>query len=127
MIFFKPVQNSQSREFYFIGKGYMGTDQSVLDKLLDLVPKFDDPKFNEGEYDLFNDTYPEEFVIQVQNICEKLASNYVNSIERIIYYVDNIDALGKDYQKHIESYMEEKNDDWIRKYKPIRLDRQYVL
>jgi len=127
MIFFKPVQNSQSREFYIIGKGYMGTDQSVLDKLLDLVPKFDDPKFNEGEYDLFNDTYPEEFVIQVQNICEKLASNYVNSIERIIYYVDNIDELGKDYQKHIESYMEEKNDDWIRKYKPIRLEKKFIL
>ena len=26
--------------------------------------------------DLYNDTYPEEFVIQVQHICEKLASNY---------------------------------------------------
>ena len=127
MIFFKPVQNSQSREFYIIGKGYMGTDQKVLDKLLILVDKFNDPKFNKEEYDLFNDSYPEEFVIQVQNISEKLASNYVNSIERIIYYVDNFDALGKDYQKHIESYMEEKNNDWIRKYKPMRLDRQYVL
>jgi len=129
MYFFKPVQNSQSREFYIIGKGYLGTDQSVLDKLLDLIPKFDEnsSSFNKEEYDLFNDSYPEEFVIQVQNICEKLASNYVNSIERIIYYVDNVDALNKDYKKHIESYMKEKNEDWIRKYKVMKLDKQFIL
>ncbi len=78
-------------------------------------------------YDLFNDTYPEEFVIQIQHICEKLSSNFVNSIEKIIYYVDNVDNLGQDYQKHIESYMEEKNNDWIRKYKPIRLEKKFIL
>jgi cap2 methyltransferase len=131
MFFFKPVQNSQSRGFYIIGKGYLGTEQSVLDKLLSLIPKFEESsvgsKFNKEEYDLFNDTYPEEFVIQVQNICERLASNYVNSIERIIYYVDNVDALGKEYKKHIESYMKEKNEDWIRKYKVMKLDKQFVL
>ena len=129
MYFFKPVQNSQSREFYIIGKGYLGTEQSVLDKLLSLIPKFEESttKFNKEEYDLFNDTYPEEFVIQVQNICDRLAANYVNSIERIIYYVDNIDALGKDYKKHIESYMKEKNEDWIRKYKVMKLDKQFIL
>ena len=127
MYFFKPVQNSQSREFYIIGKGYLGIEQSILDKLLYLVQDFEDPKFNKEKYDLFNDTYPEEFVIQAQNICEQLASNYVNSIERIIYYVDNVDNLGKEYKKHIESYMEEKNDDWVRKYKPIRLDKKFIL
>lgn len=129
MYFFKPVQNSQSREFYIIGKGYLGTDQNILDKLLELIPKFDENSttFNKEEYDLFNDSYPEEFVIQVQNICERLASNYVNSIERIIYYVDNVDALGKEYKKHIESYMKEKNEDWIRKYKVVKLDKQFIL
>ena len=127
MYFFKPIQNSQSREFYIIGKGYLGTDQEVLDKLLYLVPAFEDPKFNEEEDDLFDDTYPEAFVIQVQTICEILASNYVNSIERIIYYVDNIEGLGEDYKKHIESYMKEKNEDWIRKYKPIRLEKKFIL
>ena len=127
MYFFKPVQNSQSREFYIIGKGYLGTEQSTLDKLLNLVDKFDNPNFNKEEYDLYNDTYPEEFVIQVQTICEKLSSNYVNSIERIIYYIDNIDELGKDYQKHIESYIAEKNEDWLRKYKPLRLDKKFSL
>ena len=78
MYFFKPVQNSQSREFYIIGKGYLGTEQKVLDKLLYLVQDFENPKFNKEEYDLFNDIYPEEFVIQVQTIFEKLASNWCN-------------------------------------------------
>jgi hypothetical protein len=127
MYIYKPVQNSQSREFYIVGKGYLGLEQNILEQLLNLIPKFDEPSFNKEEYDLFNDTYPEEFVIQIQKISEILASNYVNSIERIIYYVDNIDALGKDYQKHIESYMEEKNNDWIRKYKPIRLEKKFIL
>jgi MoaA/NifB/PqqE/SkfB family radical SAM enzyme len=83
--------------------------------------------FNKEEYDLFNDMYPEEFVIQIQNISEKLASNYVNSIERIVYYTDNIDSLGKDYQKHIEDYISEKNEDWIKKYKPRRIDKKWIL
>jgi len=127
MYFFKPIQNSQSREFYIIGKDYLGTEQQILDKLLNIVDKFSNPNFDKEEYDLYNDTYPEEFVIQVQDICEKLASNYVNSIERIIYYVDNINELGKDYQKHIEKYIAEKNDDWIRRYKPFKLDKTFNL
>ena len=128
MYFFKPVQNSQSREFYIIAKGYLGIDQKTLDKLLNIVEKFESGvSFDKNEYDLYNDTYPEEFVIQVQTISERLANNYVNSIERIIYYVDNIDLLGKDYQKHIENYIKEKNEDWVRKYKPMRLDRKFVL
>ena len=82
---------------------------------------------NKESYDLFNDTYPEEFVIQVRKICETLSTNYVNSIERIIYYVDNIENLGDEYKKHIESYMTEKHDDWISEYKPKRLDEKFVL
>jgi hypothetical protein len=81
MYFFKPVQNSQSREFYIIAKGYLGIDQKTLDKLLNIVEKFESGNsFDKNEYDLYNDTYPEEFVIQVQTISERLANNYVNSI-----------------------------------------------
>ena len=79
------------------------------------------------KYYIYIHIYPEEFVIQVHNICERLALNYVNSIEKIIYYVDNIDSLGKDYQKHIEDYVKEKNEDWIKKYKPKRIDNKFVL
>ena len=127
MYFYKPVQNSQSREFYIVAKGYLGTDQKVLDKLLSLVDRFNVDSFDKESYDLFGDSYPEEFVIQVQTISERLASNYVNSIERIIYYVDNVDSLGKDYQKHIENYIEEKNEDWVKRYKPRKMDRKFIL
>ena len=164
MYFFKPVQNSRSREFYIIAKGYLGINQTILDKLLNLVKKVnndkststkkhnntndddddynantddnavnnddyddDDGEFNKETYDLFNDTYPEEFVTEVQNICEHLSSNYVESIERIIYYVDNIDNLGDEYKKHIKSYITEKNDEWISEYKPEQLYKKFIL
>lgn len=133
MYFFKPVQNAQSREFYIVAKDYMGTDSKVLDKLLEIVQRWGKlekqgykAKWVE-ELDLFGDTYPEEFVYQVINISEKLAQNYVNSIERIVYYVDNYKALGDEYKKHIERYVGEKNEDWIRRYRPRKLDNKWVL
>ena len=46
----------------------------------------------------------------------KLASNYVSSVEKIVNYVDNIEELGKEYKKHIKSYVKEQNDIWINKY-----------
>ena len=127
MYFFKPVQNSQSREFYIIAKDYLGIDTKVSEYLLKQIDKFNNKSFEPPDTDLFDDMYPEEFVVQLSNIYGKLASNYVNSIERIIYYVDNKDLIGKDYIKHIKNYIEEKNEDWIRKYKIKRLDRKKIL
>jgi len=133
LAFFKPVQNSQSREFYIIAKDYLGTAPPVIDKLLDIVQRWS--KLEKQGYkapwventDLFNDKYPEEFVAQVLAISERLAQNYVNSIERIIYYVDNYESLGGEYQKHIEKYIEEKNEDWIRRYRPRKLENKWIL
>jgi TPR repeat protein len=175
MYFYKPIHNIHSREFYIIGKGYLGTEQNVLDKLLSLVDKFsmknktfnkeefalfadkypeefviqvlldmyetktfhkdnkDKEKyefftdkypeeylsinkiFTKEEYDLFNDTYPEEFVKQVQNMYNNLISKYINSVEKIVNYVDNIEELGNEYKKHIKTYVKEQNDLWINK------------
>ena len=129
MYFFKPVQNSQSLEFYIIAKDYLGIDTKILEYLMKQIGKFgkDKDKDKSPDIDLFDDMYPEEFVVQLSNIYEKLANNYINSIERIIYYVDNKDLIGKDYIKHIKGYVEEKNEDWIRKYKIRRLDRNKLL
>jgi hypothetical protein len=135
MYFFKPVQNAQSREFYIVAKDYLGTDQKVLDKLLEIIQKWSKLENAPTPYkakwltelDLFEDQYPEEFVAQVINISERLANNYVNSLERIIYYVDNYDVLGDEYKKHIEKYIEEKNEDWIRKYRPRKLENKWIL
>ena len=127
MYFFKPVQNSQSREFYIIAKGYLGTDTKVLEYLMKQIDKFDKKTYEPPNTDLFNDMYPEEFVVQLTSIYDKLVANYVKSIERIIYYVDNKDLIGKDYIKHIKDYVEEKNEDWLRKYKIKRLAKNKIL
>jgi len=133
LAFFKPVQNSQSREFYIIGKDYLGTAPQVIDKLLDIISRWSRLESSGykaswlEELDLFSDTYPEEFVAQVLAISEKLTSNYVNSIERIIYYVDNNDALGSEYQRHIDKYIKEKNEDWLDRYRPRKLENRWIL
>ena len=126
MAFFKPVQNAQSREFYIVAKDYLGTSPDVMDKLLDIVDRWDKIK-GISELDLFGDSYPEEFVVQVIKISEQLSQNYVSSIERIIYYMDNMDHLGDEYKRHIEKYIQEKNEDWLRTYKPRRLEHKWVL
>jgi hypothetical protein len=127
MYLFKPVQNSQSREFYIIAKEYLGTNSKVLEYLIKQIDNFNKTTYEPPNTDLFDDMYPEEFVVQMKTIYEKLAANYVNSIERIIYYVDNKELIGTDYTKHIKNYIEEKNEDWIRKYKIKRLERNKIL
>jgi hypothetical protein len=77
--------------------------------------------------DLFGGIYPEEFVIQVIDISERLSQNYVNSIERIVYYMDNYELLGDEYIRHIEKYIMEKNEEWIKKYKPRKLEHKWIL
>ena len=127
MYFFKPVQNSQSREFYIIAKGYLGTDMNVLEYLMKQIDKFDKKTYEPPSTDLFNDMYPEEFVVQLSSIYDKIVGNYINSIERIIYYVDNKELIGKEYIKHIKEYVEEKNEEWLRKYKIKRLEKNKIL
>ena len=129
------MQNAQSREFYIVAKGYLGTDKQVLDKLLEIVEEWSklekSGNISKADWienlDLFNDTYPEEFVYQVVSVSERLAQNYVISIERIVYYVDNYKAVGDEYKKHIERYVGEKNEDWIQRYRPRKLENKWIL
>jgi hypothetical protein len=127
LIFYKPVQNSQSREFYIVGKGYLGTEPTLLDKFFDVLKKFKEGGDRDNEIDLYNDMYPEAFVRQMIQASTILADNFVYTIERQIYFVDNKDAMPKEFIKLFYNYYNEKNEDWIRKYKPMRLDKQFVL
>ena len=95
--------------------------------LIKQIDKFDKKTYMPPKIDLFDDMYPEEFVVQLSNIYSKLIINYVNSIERIIYYVDNKELIGKDYIKHIKNYVQEKNEEWIKKYKIKRLETNKKL
>jgi hypothetical protein len=105
LIFFKPVQNFHSREFYIVGKGYKArVSSSDLDDAI--AGKIEE--------------YPIQFVSQITMAIEKLDSNYIYAIERNIYYMDNFKDLPKDLVKSIPEYFDEKNDDWIKKYKIIK-------
>jgi len=113
-IFYKPVQNSQSREFYIIGKGYLGTEPTIIEKLFDELKKFKQGE----EVDLFADTYLESFVRQMVQASTILADNFVYTIERQIYFVDNSDVITPDFIKLFYDYYNEKNKDWLDKYNP---------
>ncbi len=114
--FFKPIQNSQSREFYIIGKGYKGINKSMVDKLIDLVKDSSD-KFM--SVDLFNGKYPESFVNQIADVSKQLVDNWSFTIQKQIYYSDNIESLKKNkwFMKTIQYYIKKKNLDFIEKYK----------
>lgn len=119
--FFKPVQNQQSKEFYIIGKKYLGTDTTTLNKLLHQIENFNE------DTDLFNDKYQEAFVRQIITIINKISDGWIYSIERQIYYSDNKDLLNKDFSKMARDFIQEKNMEWIHKYKIKPIDKYASL
>ncbi len=120
LIFYKPVQNNQSREFYIIGKGYLGTDANILEAFYDELKNF-----KEGSNrDLFQDKYPEAFVRQFVAISRQLADNYCYTIERNIYYLDNYENITPEFAQMARDYYDEKNQDWLDKYKPKRIENE---
>lgn len=118
LVFYKPVQNNHSREFYIIGKGYLGTNSDILEKFYDVLKQFKDTQKD----DLFKDKYPEAFVRQFVDISNQLADNYIYTIERNIYYLDNFEKLTPEFIKLMKDYYDEKNQDWLDKYKPLRME-----
>lgn len=115
LILFKPIQNFHSREIYLIGKGYLGTDTILIDKLLNKIDNFDE------SLDIFNDTYPEEFIHQFMAGYTLLAENCISIYKKHIFYLDNYSELSQEFIDLIEQYYNEKNLDWIHTYniKPI--------
>ena len=120
LIFYKPVQNNQSREFYIVGKGYLGTDARILEAFYNELKQY-----KEGSNrDLFHDKYPEAFVRQFVAISRQLADNYCYTIERNIYYLDNYEHITPEFARMARDYYDEKNHDWIDKYQPRRIENE---
>jgi hypothetical protein len=71
---------------------------------------------------LFDDKYPEAFVSQFVDISNHLADNYIYAIERNIYYLDNFENMTPQFMKLMKDYYDEKNQDWIDKYNPKRME-----
>ena len=121
LIFYKPVQNNQSREFYVVGKGYLGTTPAILEAF---YSELKDYKEGSTSSDLFKDKYPEAFVRQFVSISRQLADNYCYTIERNIYYLDNYEHITAEFSKMARDYYDEKNLDWLDKYKPKRIENE---
>ncbi len=120
-IFFKPVQNHQSREFYIIGKKYSGKleNTKILNQLLDLVK---DSRDTFMTTDLFEGNYSELFISQMLEISQKLCDNWTFTIQKQIYYSDNMDSLDKSFKKKAKIFINQKNLDFIEKYNLVKIE-----
>lgn len=114
LIFFKPVQNAQSREFYVVGKGYKRTPELV--KLLELLFKYVEKYDNKA--DIFSNSYPAPFVSQTVKFMDELGEVFIKAIEKQLYYTDNLDDLTPKFKKMANDYLYEKIEDWLTIYKP---------
>lgn len=119
--FFKPTQNMQSSEFYIIGRGYLGTNPDIMDTLLHYVKNYDD------NLDLMEDKYPEPFVRQAVKASAELADIWISTTEKQFYYQDNLDKMDQNFLKMAKEYLEEKNKDWLKKYKLKELPKRDYL
>jgi hypothetical protein len=117
LIFFKPVQNAQSREFYIVGKGYNKTPELV--KLLELLFKYVE-KYDE-KADIFSNKYPTPFVSQTKKFMDNLGEVFIKAIEKQLYYTDNLDDLSPKFRKMANDYLYEKIEDWISIYNPLAI------
>lgn len=119
--FYKPVQNYHSREFYIIGKKFLGLPKEIITIFEHIFENYND------DIDLFNDEYPEPFVLQMRKFNTIFASNYANAIEKQIFTMDNIDLIESEIEKLIFDGIKEKNEKWISDFKFRKLDRHLSL
>jgi hypothetical protein len=108
---YKPVQNYQSREFYIIGKRYLGIPQELVMRFEHIFENYSD------NIDLYSDQYPEPFVLQMKRFNKIFSGNYTNAIEKQIFVMDNVELIeGKRIEKLIFNGIKEKNRKWIRDF-----------
>jgi hypothetical protein len=109
--FYKPVQNYQSREFYIIGKLYLGIPQELVMRFEHIFENYSD------DIDLYGDQYPEPFVLQMKRFNKIFAGNYTNAIEKQIFVMDNAELIeGKRIEKLIFNGIKEKNRKWVKDF-----------
>jgi hypothetical protein len=111
---FKPYSsNPDSGEFYVVGQGFHGIDDSALERLYKILDKF---KLNDAL--IPKESLPETFIAQVNRFLEKMSNLNTMSIEKqnllLTCYKDSKDSKDKD-SKHekLKKYL--KCDDFLDK------------
>ena len=122
--FYKPTVNPFSKEYYLIAKGYHPVSDDCREKLEETLKNFDQV-FNE-DLGLFKE-YPEIFMSQLVRIQRKLADHYIYNFNRQLYYVDNFEGLSDEQYKIINDSIDERNLDWIDKFKIEEIKKEDLL
>jgi hypothetical protein len=106
MFFYKPMQNPSSEEFYIIGINYENPlNQEELNIMFDVLNNY-------NSEECLVDNIPEYFILQLESIMRKLADNYDRSIEKKIYYLDNLDKITKEHIKDLNKTILRKNKEF---------------
>ena len=75
---FKPyTSNSDSGEFYLVGKGFLGVSNSVIEKLYNILDKF---KPNQAIFP--KTSIPETFILQINSFIENMTNLNIMGIEK---------------------------------------------
>ena len=113
LIFYKPLQNQYSREFYIIGLKYNPIDNITRNKLLKFHRNF-------NFTNTLIDKFPESFMYQLVDKIESLANNYKFHIDRQLYYVDNFKYLSENDIEKIQKYIYDRNIKWVEQFNLIK-------
>ena len=112
VILFKPTQNMFSNEFYVICYNYNNT--LLLSNHFKIL--FDILNKDIKNISIIDKDYDKDFIYQFTNSLNVISSNYVNNIERQLYYTDFWHTITDNDKDDIKKYIDIKNKQWIQKY-----------
>lgn len=112
LIFFKPLQNSWSPEFYVVGINYTNVVtpdnyKILLNHIEQYTPE------SENICLVKEDEQYQIFITQLEKIADELRKNFRFAIFRNIFFVDQWNNLTKDEKENIKGYITDKNNEWI--------------
>ena len=114
-IIYKPIQEAYTNHFYLIGKDFQELPEELLSHLILLAMKY--KEIDGDNIDLFDDSYPKAFVMQLKYINKILVDKYAYIIDKQLYYFDNYKYLNKEFTELLPEFIKEKNIEWLKRYK----------
>ena len=110
IVFFKPVQNKFSPEFYIIGYNYTNMQSNDLSKLF--IPLESDIK----NISIIDTNYSDDFKYMVTKGLNLMTSVFIETLEMQLFYTDFWHELGNDIKDTIKVMIDRKNKEFIKKY-----------
>lgn len=111
LIFYKPIQVSDTKSFYLIGKNLSPIIAEVFGRVFPII---ENPNHH---FDYNSGYYPEVFVGQIEYINNVLVDKYIYALNKQLFYFDNYNLLDRKYIIKIRAFVNEKTIEWIKKHK----------